>query len=119
MFLAHGIHPNYTEKHEENHQPKIHGGPVIKYNANERYATTGESAFLLKELARLNGNIPIQEFVVRQDTGCGSTIGPILSTSTGIRTLDVGIAQLSMHVRPCLTAHTHTQQLTYSGLFVF
>ncbi|TYZ61827.1 hypothetical protein PybrP1_007584 [[Pythium] brassicae (nom. inval.)] len=94
--MAHGVHPNYSEKHELNHRPALHAGPVIKYNANERYATTGESAFLLKELARRH-NVPIQEFVVRQDTGCGSTIGPILATSTGIRTVDVGLAQLSMH----------------------
>lgn len=94
--MAHGVHPNYSEKHEMNHRPAIHAGPVIKYNANERYATSGESAFLLKEIARRH-RIDLQEFVVRQDTGCGSTIGPILSTRTGIRTVDVGIAQLSMH----------------------
>ncbi|CAI5742677.1 unnamed protein product [Hyaloperonospora brassicae] len=94
--MAHGVHPNYAEKHEQNHRPAIHAGPVIKYNANERYATSGTSAFLMKELARRHG-INIQEFVVRQDTGCGSTIGPILSTNTGIRTIDVGLAQLSMH----------------------
>jgi aspartyl aminopeptidase len=94
--MAHGVHPNYSDKHEVNHRPQLHAGPVIKYNANERYATSGESAFLMKELARRH-NIEIQEFVVRQDTGCGSTIGPILATSTGIRTIDVGIAQLSMH----------------------
>lgn len=94
--MAHGVHPNYSEKHEVNHRPALHAGPVIKYNANERYATTGESAFLLKELARRH-DVAVQEFVVRQDTGCGSTIGPILATSTGIRTIDVGVAQLSMH----------------------
>ncbi|DAZ97935.1 TPA: hypothetical protein N0F65_006360, partial [Lagenidium giganteum] len=94
--MAHGVHPNYSDKHEANHRPALHAGPVIKYNANERYATSGESAFLMKELARRH-NVDIQEFVVRQDTGCGSTIGPILATSTGIRTIDVGLAQLSMH----------------------
>ncbi|KAG6579940.1 Aspartyl aminopeptidase [Phytophthora cinnamomi] len=94
--MAHGVHPNYSEKHEQNHRPALHAGPVIKYNANERYATSGTSAFLMKELARRH-NVDIQEFVVRQDTGCGSTIGPILSTNTGIRTIDVGLAQLSMH----------------------
>uniref|UniRef100_M4C3M7 aspartyl aminopeptidase n=1 Tax=Hyaloperonospora arabidopsidis (strain Emoy2) TaxID=559515 RepID=M4C3M7_HYAAE len=94
--MAHGVHPNYAEKHEQNHRPAIHAGPVIKHNANERYATSSTSAFLMKELARRH-NINIQEFVVRQDTGCGSTIGPILSTNTGIRTIDVGLAQLSMH----------------------
>lgn len=94
--MAHGVHPNYSDKHEMNHRPQMHKGPVIKYNANERYATSGESAFLLKQIAKMV-DVDIQEFVVRQDTGCGSTIGPILSTSTGVRTIDVGIAQLSMH----------------------
>ncbi|RLN45255.1 hypothetical protein BBJ29_002529 [Phytophthora kernoviae] len=94
--MAHGVHPNYSEKHEQNHRPAIHAGPVIKYNANERYSTSGTSAFLMKELAHRH-NVDVQEFVVRQDTGCGSTIGPIMSTRTGIRTIDVGVAQLSMH----------------------
>ncbi|KAL0583858.1 hypothetical protein ABG067_006302 [Albugo candida] len=94
--MAHGVHPNYSQKHEHNHRPALHAGPVIKYNANQRYATTSESAFLMKELARRHG-VKLQEFVVRQDTGCGSTIGPIMSTNTGMRTIDVGLAQLSMH----------------------
>ncbi|KAF1787637.1 Peptidase M18, domain 2 [Phytophthora cactorum] len=91
--MAHGVHPNYSDRHEQNHRPALHAGPVIKHNANERYATSGTSSFLMKELARRH-NVDIQEFVVRQDTGCGSTIGPILSTNTGIRTIDVGLAQL-------------------------
>lgn len=94
--MAHAVHPNYTEKHEQNHRPKLHEGPVIKYNANERYATSAEGSFIMKELARRH-DIPLQEFVIRQDQGCGSTIGPILSTRSGIRTLDVGLPQLSMH----------------------
>ncbi|KAI9916706.1 hypothetical protein PsorP6_016715 [Peronosclerospora sorghi] len=94
--MAHGVHPNYADKNEQNHRPAIHAGPVIKYNANECYATSGTSSFLMKELAR-HHSVDIQEFVVRQDTGCGSTIGPIMSTNTGIRTIDVGLTQLSMH----------------------
>ncbi|CEG37156.1 aspartyl aminopeptidase [Plasmopara halstedii] len=94
--MAHGVHPNYSDKHEQNHRPILDGGPVIKHNANARYATSGTSAFLMKELARRH-DVEIQEFVVRQDAGCGSTIGPMLSTRTGIRTIDVGLAQLSMH----------------------
>eukprot|EP00761_Pharyngomonas_kirbyi_P009285 gb/GECH01009301.1/.p1 GENE.gb/GECH01009301.1/~~gb/GECH01009301.1/.p1 ORF type:complete len:467 (+),score=144.06 gb/GECH01009301.1/:1-1401(+) len=94
--MAHAIHPNYTEKHQDNHRPQIHKGPVIKINANQRYATTAPTSFAIKELAR-RSNLPIQEIVVRNDMGCGSTIGPIMSAGTGIRTVDLGNPQLSMH----------------------
>ncbi|KAH7547754.1 hypothetical protein ACOSP7_033024 [Xanthoceras sorbifolium] len=94
--MAHGVHPNFTEKHEEHHRPEMHKGLVIKHNANQRYATSGLTAFLFKEIAKIH-NLPIQEFVVRNDMGCGSTIGPILASGVGIRTVDCGIAQLSMH----------------------
>jgi aspartyl aminopeptidase len=94
--MAHALHPNYSEKHENNHRPEMHKGLVIKYNTKQRYATTSVTAFVLKHLARKH-NIPIQEFVVRNDSPCGSTIGPILSANTGMRTVDVGIPQLGMH----------------------
>ncbi|CAI9091338.1 OLC1v1026347C2 [Oldenlandia corymbosa var. corymbosa] len=94
--MAHGVHPNFMEKHEEHHRPELQKGLVIKHNANQRYATSGVTAFLFKEVARMN-NLPTQEFVVRNDMGCGSTIGPILASGVGIRTVDCGIAQLSMH----------------------
>jgi aspartyl aminopeptidase len=94
--MAHSVHPNYPEKHEENHQPAMQKGVAIKYNANQRYATTSITAFLLKELARRH-SVPIQEFVVRNDSPCGSTIGPILSAGCGIRTIDIGLPQLAMH----------------------
>ncbi|XP_074290089.1 putative aspartyl aminopeptidase isoform X2 [Silene latifolia] len=94
--MAHGVHPNFMDKHEENHRPKLQKGLVIKHNANQRYATSGVTAFLFKEVAKVH-NLPTQEFVVRNDMGCGSTIGPILATGVGIRTVDCGIAQLSMH----------------------
>ena len=93
---AHAIHPNYQSKHETNHQPKMNAGTVIKTNQNQRYATNGVTGFIVRELAR-RAKVPIQEFVVRQDSPCGSTIGPIISANTGIRTVDVGIPQLSMH----------------------
>jgi aspartyl aminopeptidase len=94
--MAHAVHPNYSEKHQEQHRPEIHKGLVIKVNANQRYATTTPTSFLMKTLAQKN-DIPLQQFVVRNDSMCGSTIGPMLSASTGIRTVDVGIPQLSMH----------------------
>ena len=93
--MAHAVHPNYSSKHEGEHKPHIHKGLVVKSNANMRYATTAATSAGLKELARRH-NIPIQDFVVRNDAGCGSTIGPTLS-SRGLRTVDVGQPQLSMH----------------------
>ncbi|KAK9156716.1 hypothetical protein Scep_003290 [Stephania cephalantha] len=94
--MAHGVHPNFMDKHEEHHRPQLQKGIVIKHNANQRYATSGVTSFLFKEIAKIH-NLPTQEFVVRNDMGCGSTIGPILASGVGIRTVDCGIAQLSMH----------------------
>ncbi|KAI3427712.1 uncharacterized protein J3R85_009284 [Psidium guajava] len=94
--MAHGVHPNFMDKHEEHHRPEMQKGLVIKHNANQRYATSGITSFLFKEVGKIH-NLPTQEFAVRNDMGCGSTIGPILASGVGIRTVDCGIAQLSMH----------------------
>lgn len=91
--MAHAIHPNYPEKHESD--IFMNKGVVIKYNANQRYATTSETASKIKQLAK-KLEIPYQSFVVRNDSLCGSTIGPLLS-SLGVKTVDVGNPQLSMH----------------------
>jgi aspartyl aminopeptidase len=93
---AHALHPNYAGKHESNHAPLLNKGVVIKRNSNQRYATNNVTAFLLRELAK-KSDTPIQEFVVRNDCPCGSTIGPTISAATGIRTVDAGMPQLSMH----------------------
>jgi len=94
--VAHAIHPNYSEKHDKNHGPLLNKGTVIKTNSNQRYATNAETGFLLRELAR-RAQAPVQEFVVRNDCPCGSTIGPIISARVGIRTVDLGVPSLSMH----------------------
>ncbi|KAL1837251.1 hypothetical protein VTJ49DRAFT_4092 [Mycothermus thermophilus] len=94
--MAHAVHPNYAAKYERNHTPAINGGPVIKINANQRYATNSPGIVLLQEVARAQ-RVPLQLFVVKNDSPCGSTIGPMLSAKLGVRTLDMGNPQLSMH----------------------
>jgi len=94
--MAHGVHPNYSDRHEKNHQALFHKGLVVKVNANQRYATTAVSGWLLSEVARKR-QLPLQQFCVRQDGGCGSTIGPMISANSEVRTVDVGVPQLSMH----------------------
>ena len=94
---AHALHPNYVSKHEKAHQPRMNAGMVIKRNANQRYATNAITGLIVRQVARKAGLPPVQEFIVRQDCGCGSTIGPIISAATGIRTIDMGCPQLSMH----------------------
>ena len=93
---AHAIHPNFADRHDQNHGPLLNGGPVIKVNASQRYATNSETSGLFRILASLEG-VPVQSFVVRNDMACGSTIGPISAGATGIRTLDIGVPTLGMH----------------------
>ena len=93
---AHGIHPNYSDRHDENHGPLLNSGPVIKVNANQSYATSGETAAIFRHLCQSAG-VPVQSFVVRTDMACGSTIGPLTAGELGVRTLDVGVPQLAMH----------------------
>ncbi|KAL4400209.1 aminopeptidase [Malassezia pachydermatis] len=91
---AHAVHPNYASIHEDHLRPKMNAGPVIKTNAKQRYASTAITTFLLRRVAHRAG-VPVQEFEVRNDCACGSTIGPMLSKN--VRTVDIGNSQLSMH----------------------
>ena len=93
---AHGVHPNYPERHDPVNRPRLDRGPVLKINANQRYATSPETAALFGRSCDAAG-VPWQTFVSRNNVPCGSTIGPLASTRLGIPTADVGVAQLSMH----------------------
>lgn len=93
---AHGIHPNYADKHDQNHGPILNAGPVIKINNNQRYASNSVSSAKFKQICG-KLDIPVQTFVTRSDMGCGSTIGPITATGLGIETLDIGAPQWAMH----------------------
>ncbi|TFK94700.1 aspartyl aminopeptidase [Polyporus arcularius HHB13444] len=93
--MGHAIHPNYTNRHEDNHAPLVNGGVVIKTNAKQRYASDAIGSFVVKKLIEKKGG-KVQEYEVRNDMACGSTVGPFLS-KIGVRTVDVGCAMLSMH----------------------
>lgn len=93
---AHGVHPNYSDKHDNNHGPVINEGPVIKINANQRYATDSVTSSLFRHLCEEEG-VSVQSFVTRTDMGCGSTIGPITAANIGVQTLDVGVPTFAMH----------------------
>jgi aspartyl aminopeptidase len=94
--MAHAVHPNQPEKHDGVHAPRLNGGPVVKTNASRRYGTDSETGAFFRALCRAEG-VAAQEFVSRADMGCGSTIGPIVATGLGVRTVDVGNPMLSMH----------------------
>ncbi|MDH3342495.1 MAG: M18 family aminopeptidase [Gammaproteobacteria bacterium] len=93
---AHGIHPNFADKHDDNHGPILNQGPVIKVNANQRYATNGETSAAFRYICE-EADVPVQSFVVRSDMACGSTIGPITASELGVRSIDVGVPTFAMH----------------------
>lgn len=93
---AHGVHPNFSDRHDENHGPLLNKGPVIKVNANQRYATNSETSAVFRLLCE-NAQVPVQSFVSRTDMECGSTIGPLTAAEVGVKTLDVGVPTFAMH----------------------
>lgn len=93
---AHGLHPNFADKHDNNHGPLLNQGPVIKVNANQRYATNSRTTAVFKALCE-QAEVPVQSFVVRSDMGCGSTIGPVTAAGLGVETIDIGVPTYGMH----------------------
>jgi aspartyl aminopeptidase len=96
MDNAHGVHPNFSDKSEPEHLPLLNHGPVLKTNANQRYATTSVSGAVYKAIAT-EAEVNVQDFVMRSDMTCGSTIGPQTSAVLGIPTVDIGAPTLAMH----------------------
>jgi aspartyl aminopeptidase len=94
--MAHGVHPNYADKHEPQHKPLLGGGPVLKGHVEQRYATEADTAARFRTACAAVG-VPCQEFISRTDLACGSTVGPMIAAELGVRTVDIGMAQLSMH----------------------
>ncbi|HWH32523.1 MAG TPA: M18 family aminopeptidase [Egibacteraceae bacterium] len=94
--MAHAVHPNYSDRHEPGHTPRLGGGPVLKSNANQSYATdaVGTAHF---RAACAEAGVAVQHFATRADLPCGSTIGPLTATRLGVATVDVGNPLLSMH----------------------
>jgi len=101
---AHAVHPNYADLHDAHHKPRLGGGPAIKVNAGERYATTAATRAYLALCAEA-AEVPVQQFVQRSDLLSGATIGPISATRLGVPTVDVGAPMLAMHsIRETTTA---------------
>ncbi|WP_432159733.1 M18 family aminopeptidase [Streptomyces sp. NRRL F-5630] len=93
---GHAVHPNYAEKHDPTHHPRVNGGPILKVNVNNRYATDGAGRSVFVAAAERAGT-PYQSFVSNNSMPCGTTIGPITAARHGIKTVDIGVAILSMH----------------------
>ncbi|MEU7342133.1 M18 family aminopeptidase [Streptomyces sp. NPDC007074] len=94
--MSHAVHPNYAERHDPDHQPLPNGGPVVKVNVNQRYATDGTGVAVFAAACERAG-VPWQPFVSHNAIPCGTSIGPITSARLGVPTVDVGVPGLSMH----------------------
>ncbi|MFF4539654.1 M18 family aminopeptidase [Streptomyces aureus] len=93
---GHAVHPNYAERHDPTHHPRVNGGPILKVNVNNRYATDGSGRSVFAAACEKAG-VPFQSFVSNNSMPCGTTIGPITAARHGITTVDIGVAILSMH----------------------
>ncbi|MER5773362.1 M18 family aminopeptidase [Streptomyces sp. NPDC002039] len=103
--MAHAVHPNYSERHDPDNHPLPNGGPVVKVNVNQRYATDG-TGFAAFAAACERADVPWQRFVSNNAMACGTSIGPLTAAQLGVTTVDVGIPGLSMHsARELVGAH--------------
>ncbi|MEU6317317.1 M18 family aminopeptidase [Streptomyces sp. NPDC047009] len=93
---GHAVHPNYAERHDPTHHPRAGGGPILKVNVNNRYATDGSGRAIFAAACDKAG-VPFQSFVSNNSMPCGTTIGPITAARHGIKTVDIGAAIISMH----------------------
>jgi aspartyl aminopeptidase len=94
--MAHAFHPNFAGSYEPCHHVHVNQGPVIKTNANQRYATDAKSAARFIQLCEQAG-VPHQQYTHRTDLGCGSTIGPIVAANLSVACVDVGSPMWAMH----------------------
>ena len=109
---AHGVHPNFANKHDLNHGPKLNAGPVLKFDVNQSYASQSDLSSLIRVLAK-QVDVPLQSFMIRADMRCGSTIGPITAAATGIETLDIGVPTFAMHSIRELAGSQDSQALAH------
>lgn len=96
LDMAHATHPNRPERHDPSHPVLLDGGPVVKFNAQQRYATSLESVKPFLDACDAVG-VGVQDFVSHSEMPCGSTIGPSLAAELAVPVVDVGVAQLAMH----------------------
>ncbi|MFD6426015.1 M18 family aminopeptidase [Streptomyces sp. NPDC060198] len=94
--MTHAVHPNYQERHDPGHLPLPNGGPTVKVNTNQRYATDGTGVALFREACD-RSEVPWQSFAANNAMPCGTSIGPLTAARLGVTTLDVGVPGLSMH----------------------
>ncbi|MEE4240708.1 MAG: M18 family aminopeptidase, partial [Desulfopila sp.] len=114
---AHATHPNYSNKHDSSHEIFLNKGPVLKINANQRYATSSPSSAVFKLLCS-EVDIQAQDFVMPNDMPCGSTLGPMTAAKVGLKTVDIGAATLAMHSVREMTGR-HDPYLLYKVLHHF
>ena len=109
--MAHAYNPNFPASYEPGHKVMVNGGPVIKTNVNQRYASDAESAARFMRCCEI-ASVPYQQYAHRSDLGCGSTIGPTVAAQLGISSVDVGSAMWAMHsARESAGVQDHTHMI--------